>query len=142
MKIDKCSDIQKLAILYKEFLYETYKDRCIASIEDCIRVVTSWVDARVDIYALSNAIDLFGFSLSYVETNDGTLKPAYRAEITYVVPKYRKTKWSYKLLKLPIELANSVGLPVVSKSTIYNKVNNIHSKLGGKLIFEERILEC
>lgn len=142
MKIDKCSDIQKLAILYKEFLYEAYKDRCIASIEDCIRVVTSWVDARVDIYALSNDIDLFGFSLSYVETNDGTLKPAYRAEITYVAPKYRKTKWSYKLLKLPIELANSVGLPVVSKSTIYNKVNNMHSKLGGKLIFEERILEC
>ena len=142
MKIEVCSDINNLASLYKEFLYETYNDRCIASIEDCIRVVTSWVDARVDIYALSNDIDLFGFSLSYVETNDGTLKPAYRAEITYVIPKYRKTKWSYRLLKLPIELAQSVGLPVVSKSTIYNKVNNIHSKLGGKLIFEERILEC
>lgn len=142
MKIEVCSDINNLARLYKEFLYETYNDRCIASIEDCIRVVTSWVDARVDIYALSNDIEVFGFSLSYVETNDGTLKPTYRAEITYVVPKYRKTKWSYKLLKLPIELANSVGLPVVSKSTVYNNVNTIHSKLGGKLIFEERILEC
>lgn len=142
MKIDKCSDIQKLATLYKEFLYETYKDRCIASIEDCIRVVTSWVDARLDIYALSNDIDLFGFSLSYVETNDGTLKPAYRAEITYVIPKYRKTRWSYRLLTLPIKLAKSVNIPVVSKSTVLNKVNIMHSKLGGQLIFEERILQC
>ena len=143
MIIKKCYDVESLSKLYYDFLYETYSIRCTATIDICKKHIDYWITSKLDVYGLYNAKEeLVGFSLAYIDTEGGILKPAYRAEITYVIPEYRKTKWSYKLLKLPIDTATLAGIPVVSKSTVYNKVNNIHRKFGGQLIFEERILEC
>lgn len=140
MVIEKCTNKKDVARLYLDFLNEMYQDRSVATFTKCLNIVNNWFKAKLDVYGIIEDGKLYGFSLSYIDTNGGTIKPEYRAEITYVVPELRKTKWSYKLLKLPIELGLKANLPVVSKSTTNNGVNKLHRKLGGQLIFEERIL--
>lgn len=142
MRIEKCYEVEAISSLYYDFLYEIYTDRCIATLDQCKNIVQEWVDAKLDLYGLFDDTTIIGFSLSYIDTNSGTLKPVYRAEITYVIPFFRKTKGSYDLLTLPIKMAKMANLPVVSKSTVHNGVNNMHNKLRGQLIFEERILQC
>lgn len=139
MKIYKCYDRDILASLYLKFLQEVYTDRCIASLEDCLRVVNTWIDKKTDCYIVVKNDIPIGLFMGYVDTNGGTLRPAYRAEISYVLPEYRGYKASYIVLTLPIKLAEQYNLDVVSKSTVHNGVNKMHQKLGGELIFEERI---
>lgn len=140
MEIKKSFELLDIVSLYKEFLFEVYKDRCIATLDTCTRIVQSWITAKVDIYLLYNGTEPIGLFMGYVDTQGGTLLPAYRAEIAYVKEGYRKSKKARELFLLPIYLAREVNLPVISKGSTYNNIANIHKKLGGTLIFEERIL--
>lgn len=141
MRIEKSYNITDIVPLYEAFLYEVYKDRCIATLDTCTAIVQSWITAKIDIYLLYKDKDAIGLFMGYIDTQGGTLLPAFRAEIAYVKPGYRKTKKARELFLLPIQLASKVNLPVISKGSVYNNISTRHKKLGGTLIFEERILD-
>jgi hypothetical protein len=126
-------DIQDLSTLLFNFLSETYPTREVKGLDACTSLVTRWLDARLDVYIVDGGK---GFFLGFIDDNSGTLSPVYRAEISYLLPKYRgKTRLGYELLTLPLRLQGI--LPRVSKATRYNGVHKMHMKLGGKPIFIE-----
>lgn len=140
MGIKKSYDITTIVPLYKDFLEEVYKDRCIATLDTCTKIVQSWITAKIDIYLLYKDKEAIGLFMGYVDDEGGILVPAFRAEIVYVKPGYRKYKEARDLFLLPIKLATEANLPVISKGSVYNNIATRHKKLGGTLIFEERIL--
>lgn len=121
----------KILKLYRKFLLEVYASREVKEDYFLAKVVQSWFEAKVDLFIVEYKSKVIGFSVSYVDTNGGTLSPVYRAEISYVLPKYRKTSAGYKLLHLPINLAKEYNLNVVSKAAVYNGTDKLHKKLGG-----------
>lgn len=126
-------DIPNLSTLFYKFLVETYPTREVKGIDACERLVTKWLEARLDVYVVGEDK---GFFLGFVDDNGGTLSPSYRAEITYLIPELRgKSRLGAALLTLPFRIKGN--LPIISKSTIYNGVHKMHMKLGGKPIFIE-----
>lgn len=133
-------DVPKLEELYKAFLTEVWVDRTIVS-DSIPKTIASWLFSKVDLLVATVEDEVVGFFLGYVDDNNGTLSPLYRAEVLYVLPKYRLTKLSYEMFRLPITIAKPHGLSIVSSASVTTPASKIYEKLGAKLLFKEMILQ-
>lgn len=135
----KIDDIDAIVTLYIAFLSEVWPDREIYT-DFVYTTVELWISSKVDIIVADINNDIVGFFLGYIDDNNGTLSPMYRAEALYVLPKYRLTKLSYTMFRLPITIAKPYGLPIISNASVITNFSNLCEKIGAKLIFKEMIL--
>lgn len=140
LKKARTQDYLEVATMFIEFLKESYPDRQVFDINS-YKLVTSWFESNADIILSFKDSTITGFSLSYLDTNGGTLSAVYRCEIVYVKPAYRYTRSAYKLMIEPIKIAQANNLAIVSKGTMYNNVHKIHAKLGATPVFTESIIK-
>lgn len=135
----KQEDTIVLVSLYTSFLEEVWPNRTVYK-ANIVKNVESWLASKVDILVVEVNKEVVGFFLGYVDDNNGTLSPMYRAEALYVLPKHRLTKLSYSMFRLPIVMARPYGLPVISNASVITNASNLYEKLGAKLLFKEMIL--
>jgi GNAT superfamily N-acetyltransferase len=135
----KGSDLDSIAILYIKFLEEVWPNREIHT-SAIHSTIEAWLSSKVDILVADVDKEIVGFFLGYVDTNNGTMSPMYRAEALYVLPEYRLTRLSYEMFRLPITIARPYGLPIISNASVITNSSNLYEKLGAKLIFKEMVL--
>lgn len=132
-------DLVSIHELYIRFLEEVWPDRTIYS-DGALAIVEAWLASKVDILVAEKDKKIVGFFLGYVDNNNGSLSPMYRAEALYVLPEYRLTRLSYEMFRLPITIARPYGLPIISNASVITNSSNLYEKLGAKLIFKEMVL--
>lgn len=136
----KDTDLVSIHKLYIKFLEEVWPSRTIYS-DATLATVEAWLSSKVDILVAERDKKIVGFFLGYVDTNNGTLSPMYRAEALYVLPEYRLTRLSYEMFRLPINIARPYGLPIISNASVITNSSSLYEKLGAKLIFKEMVLD-
>lgn len=135
----KDTDLVSIHKLYIKFLAEVWPDRTIYS-DGALTAIESWLSSKVDILVAEKDKKIVGFFLGYIDDNNGTLSPMYRAEALYVLPEYRLTRLSYEMFRLPITIARPYRLPIISNASVITNSSNLYEKLGAKLIFKEMVL--
>lgn len=134
------SDLGQLVPLYIKFLEEVWPGRPIYT-SGVAKIIEAWLSSKLDILVAERDSKIVGFFLGYVDTNNGTLSPMYRAEALYVLPEYRLTRLSYEMFRLPITIARPYGFPIISNASVITNSSSLYEKLGAKLIFKEMVLD-
>jgi len=139
MNIEKANieDYQIIVKMFYNFTKEVYKTMTLGPKATFHKLVLGWYAKGIDIHVVKQNNKIIGFTMCYVDTFAGILNPVYRCEVTYVKPKFRKTRACYILMTEVIKRAESVGLKVHSKASTYNNTENLHKRLGAKQIFIE-----
>ena len=121
-------DFEEVVDMYYNFTSDVYPERSIGERYFFYKEVMSWINNKRDVIIVEKDGTIVGFSLSYVDYNNGLTNPFYNGVIAYVKPEYRKTRAAYLLYKNMSDYAHENGLTVTANGLVTNGV----SKMIGK----------
>lgn len=130
MKIRKATleDFEEIVDMFYEFTKEIYTDRKIGSKFFFHQAVSKWFTENKDVIVTFNDDSITGFSLAYLDYNNGLTEPIYFGEIAYVKPEYRKTRAAYMLYKNGDDYAKEKGLTAVTNALATTGVSKMVQK--------------
>ena len=122
-------DYEVLVDMFYNFTCEIYSNRAIGTKYAFYKLVDSWIEKKHDIvFAVNNSEDIVGFTVAYIDHNNGITEPVYLGDIAYVKPEYRKTRASYMLYKNVYEYSKELNMKIVSNSRIENGIDKMVQK--------------
>ena len=122
------TDYEEVVDMYYEFTKEVYPDRQIGYRYFFYKEVMKWINHGNDIVVVKNDNGIVGFSMAYVDDNNGLTEPIYNGVLAYVKPEYRKTRAAYLLYNNVYSLARDKNLIVNANGLVTNGVSDMIKK--------------
>lgn len=122
---------EELVDMFYNFTTEIYgSNRRIGSKYFFYKAVDKWIEDEKDIIlCIKSNYDIIGFTVSYVDSNNGLTENIYFGDICYVKPEHRKTRASYLLYKNVVSYgSNDLKLNVVANGRVENGIDNMIEK--------------
>ena len=107
-------DFEEVVDMYYNFTKEIYPKRTIGERYFFYKEVMSWINNNRDVILVEKDGTIAGFSLSYIDMNNGLTETIYNGVIAYVKPEYRKTRAAYMLYRNMSEYAKEQGLTIIA----------------------------
>ena len=121
-------DFEETVSMYYDFTMEVYPERQIGERYFFYKEVMSWIANRRDVILVKKNDTIVGFSLSYIDQNNGLTESVYNGVIAYVKPEYRKTRAGYLLYKNISDYAKEKKLTLVANGLVTNGVSTMIKK--------------
>lgn len=122
------TDYEEVVDMYYEFTKEIYPDRQVGYRYFFYKEVMKWINHGNDIVVAKSNGDIVGFSMAYVDDNNGLTETIYNGVLAYVKTEYRKTRAAYLLYNNMYSLAKEKNLTVIANGLVTNGVSDMIKK--------------